>query len=105
MASTTIIAEERVIAPHEGAHLPGHFLSWGAIIAGAVCGAAISILLFAFGSAVGLTAVSPWPHTRLSPVVLAVIGAIWAAGGQGIGFGTAGYVARRGRNNWRSNAP
>jgi len=105
MVTTTILAEERVIAPHETAHLPGHFLSWGAIIAGAICGAAISILLFAFGSAVGLTAVSPWPHTGLSPVVLAVIGAIWVAVVQVIGFGIGGYVAGRVRNSWRSVAP
>ena len=105
MSSTTIIAEERVITPHESAHLPGHFLSWGAIIAGAVCGAAISLLLFAFGSAIGLTAVSPWPHMGLSPVVLAVIGALWVAIVQVVGFGTAGYVAGRVRNSWRSVTP
>jgi hypothetical protein len=104
MAATTIIAEERVIAPHEGAHLPGHFLSWGAIIAGAICGAAISLLLFAFGSAIGLTAISPWPHTGLSPIALAVIGAFWVAIVQVVGFGTAGYVAGRVRNSWRSIA-
>jgi len=105
MATTTIVAEERVITPHESAHLPGHFLSWGAIIAGAVCGAAISLLLFAFGSAIGLTAISPWPHTGLSPVVLAVIGALWMAIVQVVGFGTAGYVAGRVRNSWRSVPP
>jgi hypothetical protein len=105
MASTTIIAEERVITPHESAHLPGHFLSWGAIIAGAVCGAAISLLLFAFGSAIGLTAVSPWPHLGLSPVVLAVIAALWVAIVQVVGFGAAGYVAGRVRNSWRSVTP
>jgi hypothetical protein len=105
MASTTIIAEERVITPHESAHLPGHFLSWGAIIAGAVCGAAISLLLFAFGSAIGLTAVSPWPHMGLSPVVLAVIAALWVAVVQVVGFGAAGYVAGRVRNSWRSVTP
>jgi hypothetical protein len=105
MASTTIIAEERVITPHESAHLPGHFLSWGAIIAGAVCGAAISLVLFAFGSAIGLTAVSPWPHLGLSPVVLAVIAALWVAIVQVVGFGAAGYVAGRVRNSWRSVTP
>lgn len=105
MASTTIIAEERVITPHESAHLPGHFLSWGAIIAGAVCGAALSLLLFAFGSAIGLTAVSPWPHMGLSPVVLAVIAALWVAVVQVVGFGAAGYVAGRVRNSWRSVTP
>jgi hypothetical protein len=105
MTSTTIVAEERVTTPHESAHLPGHFLSWGAIIAGAVCGAAISLLLFAFGSAIGLTAVSPWPHMGLSPVVLAVIAGLWFAIVQVVGFGTAGYVAGRVRNSWRSVTP
>jgi len=105
MATTTVIADERVVAPHEGGHLPGHFLSWGAIIAGAICGAAISILLFAFGSAIGFTAVSPWPHSGLSPVALAIFGALWVALVQVIGFGIGGYVAGRVRNSWLSIAP
>ena len=48
-------------------HLPGHYLSWGAIIAGGLCAAAISFVLLTFGSAIGLSAVSPWPNTGLSP--------------------------------------
>ena len=39
-------------------HLPGHYLSWGAIIAGGLCAAAISFVLLTFGSAIGLSAVS-----------------------------------------------
>src|SRR5215813_5151502 len=107
MASTTIIAEEIVtegglhgsLAP---AHLPGHYLSWGAIIAGALCAAAISLVLFTFGSAVGLSAVSPWPHVGLSPTVALIIAALWAAVVQVVGFAAGGYVAGRVRNGWGS---
>src|SRR5215813_11129202 len=107
MASTTIIAEEIVtegglhgsLAP---AHLPGHYLSWGAIIAGALCAAAISLVLFTFGSAVGLSAVSPWPHVGLSPTVALIIAALWAAVVQVMGFAAGGYVAGRVRNGWGS---
>jgi len=107
MASTTIIAEEIVtegglhgsLAP---AHLPGHYLSWGAIIAGALCAAAISLVLFTFGSAVGLSAISPWPHVGLSPTVALIIAALWAAVVQVVGFAAGGYVAGRVRNGWGS---
>jgi len=107
MASTTIIAEEIVtegglhgsLAP---AHLPGHYLSWGAIIAGALCAAAISLVLFTFGSAVGLSAISPWPHVGLSPTVALIIAALWAAVVQVMGFAAGGYVAGRVRNGWGS---
>ncbi len=54
-------------------HLPGHYLSWGAIIAGALCAAAISLVLFTFGSAIGLSAVSPWPGVGLSLGVLVAL--------------------------------
>jgi len=102
MASTTVLTEEVVVAvPHEGvAHLPGHYLSWGAIIAGAICAAAISVVLFAFGSAIGLSAASPWPNSGLSPTVLTVIGALWMALVQVIAFASGGYVAGRVRNSW-----
>src|SRR5262245_31730028 len=110
MASTTIIAEEIVtegglhgsLAP---AHLPGHYLSWGAIIAGALCAAAISLVLFTFGSAVGLSAISPWPHVGLSATVALIIAALWAAVVQVVGFAAGGYVAGRVRNGWGSVVP
>jgi len=106
MATTTIITEEIVAAPHAGAaHLPGHYLSWGAIVAGAICAAAISVVLFAFGSAIGLSAISPWPHSGLPPIALAIIGALWMALVQVVAFASGGYVAGRVRNSWGSVVP
>src|SRR5258708_9995016 len=105
MAATTVIEERGAIAHETGAHLPGHYLSWGAVSAGAICAAAISLVLFAFGSAIGLSAISPWPHSGWSPTVLAVIGALWISLVQVAGFATGGYVAGRVRNSWSSVIP
>src|SRR5881392_91750 len=86
MATTTIVGEQSLHGPSVQPHLPGHYLSWGAIIAGALCAAAISLVLFAFGSAIGLSAVSPWPHVGLSPTVALIIVALWTAIVQVVGF-------------------
>lgn len=105
MTTTTIVTEDGRHGGPAPAHLPGHYLSWGAIVAGALCAAAISLLLFAFGSAIGLSAVSPWPGSGLSPTVVLIVAAIWAALVQVTAFAAGGYVAGRVRNSWGSVAP
>jgi hypothetical protein len=103
--ATTIVTEAGLHGATAQPHLPGHYLSWGAIIAGALCAAAISLVLFTFGSAIGLSAVSPWPGVGLSSTVALIIAAIWAALVQVIGFASGGYVAGRVRNSWGSVVP
>jgi hypothetical protein len=105
MATTTIVTEEGLHGSAAQPHLPGHYLSWGAVIAGALCAAAISLVLFAFGSAIGLSAISPWPHVGLSPTVALIVAALWAAIVQVVGFAAGGYVAGRVRNSWGSVVP
>jgi hypothetical protein len=102
MATTTIVTEEGLHGSPVQPHLPGHYLSWGAIIAGALCAAAISLVLFAFGSAIGLSAISPWPHVGLSPTVALIIVALWTAIVQVVAFAIGGYVTGRVRNSWGS---
>jgi hypothetical protein len=102
MATTTIVTEDGLHGSLAQPHLPGHYLSWGAIVAGAFCAAAISLVLLTFGSAIGLSAVSPWPNTGLSPTVALVIAALWMALVQVVGFASGGYVAGRVRNSWGS---
>jgi hypothetical protein len=41
-------------------------VSWGAIAAGAVGAAALTLLLVAFGAGLGLSAVSPWSDSGVS---------------------------------------
>ena len=106
MATPTIVTEQGLPASYEApSHLRGHYLSWGAIVAGAICAAAISLVLFAFGSAIGLSAISPWPHSGLPSIVLVIIGALWVALVQIVGFASGGYVAGRVRNSWSSVEP
>jgi hypothetical protein len=48
---------------------------WGAILAGAVCSCAVTLVLIAFGSGAGLSLVSPWSNQGISAFV-----AVWSAG-------------------------
>jgi hypothetical protein len=100
MDTTTTVREGDLHALPGQPHLPGHYLSWGAIVAGALCAAAISFVLITFGSAIGLSAVSPWPHVGLSPTIALLIAALWTAVVQVLAFAAGGYVAGRVRNSW-----
>ena len=41
-------------------------VSWGAIAAGAVGAAALTLILIAFGAGLGLSAISPWSDSGVS---------------------------------------
>jgi hypothetical protein len=76
------------------------FVEWGAVVAGAVLAAAISFVLLTFGTAIGLSATSPWPNSGASAKVIASL-AIFFAMVQQIGaFMAGGYVAGRMRSRW-----
>ena len=77
------------------------FVEWGAVFAGAVLAAAISFVLLTFGTAIGLSATSPWPNSGLSARVIASLAVFWVLVQQ-IGAAMAGgYVAGRMRARWR----
>jgi hypothetical protein len=76
------------------------YVEWGAVFAGAVLAAALSFVLLTFGSAIGLSATSPWPGSGLSAKVIASIAVFWVMAQQ-IGSVMAGaYVAGRMRSRW-----
>jgi hypothetical protein len=98
MATTTIVA-----APGADiAFRPPRFkyLEWGPVIAGAIGAAAISLVLFTFGSAIGLSVVSPWPNHGMSTTAFMVIAALFAAIVQVGSFAAGGYLAGRMRSPW-----
>ena len=71
------------------------FVEWGAVFAGAVLAAALSFVLLSFGTAIGLSATSPWPNSGLSAKVIASLAVFWTMAQQ-IGSVMAGaYVAGR----------
>jgi hypothetical protein len=77
------------------------FVEWGAVAAGAILAAALSFVFLGFGTAIGLSAVSPWPNTGLSAKVVASLAVFWVLAQQIGAFLAGGYVAGRMRSRWR----
>jgi hypothetical protein len=75
-------------------------VSWPAIVAGGVVAAAVSLILFALGSGLGLASLSAWPGHGASARSVAVYSAVWLIVTQWIAAGTGGYIAVRLRTKW-----
>jgi hypothetical protein len=88
--------------PTSASPAPGtSFVEWGAVFAGAVLAAAILFVLLTFGTAIGLSATSPWPNSGLSAKVVASLAILWALMQQIGAFMAGGYVAGRMRSRWK----
>lgn len=79
---------------------PRSAVSWGAIVAGAVAAAAISLVLALLGSGLGLAVLSPWQGAGASATTFAVSAMIWFVIVQWVASGVGGYVAGRLRTSW-----
>lgn len=71
------------------------YLEWGAIFGGAVLAVAISTIMTAFGSAIGLTLVSPEPGRSTSLTVIAIVAGLWALWVAVSASAAGGYLAGR----------
>lgn len=75
-------------------------LSWPSIFAGGMTEAAVSVILLLFGSGLGLSSISPWPHQGLSAVNFSVLAALWLIIVQWVAAMFGGYLAGRLRTRW-----
>ena len=75
-------------------------VSWGAVIAGAVIAAALTITLVTGGAGLGFLAVSPWQNQGASGTSIAISTILWLFVTQIIVYGIAGYVTGRLRTKW-----
>jgi hypothetical protein len=71
------------------------YLSWSAIIAGALVAASVSFVLISFGAALGLSVASPSATWRDTSTALAVIGGLWLLLTALASFGLGGYLSGR----------
>ena len=99
MATATTAAVPAAI-PVETA--PLRYLDWGPVILGALGAAAMSIVLLAFGSALGLSVVSPYPYAGISAKGAAILTAVYLALVMVASFAAGGYIAGRMRTPWRT---
>jgi hypothetical protein len=81
-------------------HAKISFIEWGPVLAGAFLAAALSFVLLTFGTAIGLSATSPWPGSGVSAKVLASLAVFWVMAQQIGAFMVGGYVAGRMRSRW-----
>ena len=75
-------------------------VSWGAVIAGAVGAAALSLVLFVLGTGLGLAVVSPWESEGISGTTAGVSTIVWVTVVQLLASVLGGYLAGRLRTRW-----
>jgi hypothetical protein len=75
-------------------------VSWGAIIAGTVASAALTLLLVAFGIGVGFTVISPWSDAGVSSTTFTIAAALYWIVIAMLSSTIGGYLAGRLRAKW-----
>lgn len=75
-------------------------VSWGAIVAGGVATAALSLILLMLGTGLGLSSVSPWAHNGVSAATFGVSTILWVTLPQLVACAMGGYLAGRLRTKW-----
>jgi hypothetical protein len=90
-----------VVAPTTGStasSLAG--VSWPAIVAGAVVACALTLVLLAFGTGLGLTVVSPWTGSGVSATTFKIGTGLYLIVIAMIASSIGGYLAGRLRSGW-----
>src|ERR1019366_1178348 len=75
-------------------------VSWAAVIAGAFVAAALSLILLALGTGLGLSSVSPWSNVGASASTINKAAIVWLIIIQIIASAMGGYLAGRLRTKW-----
>ncbi|MES2500661.1 MAG: hypothetical protein V4570_09000 [Pseudomonadota bacterium] len=85
-----------------GNHANHSAVSWGAVLAGTVAAAALSLALIILGIGFGMSSISVWSGQGISAGTLGLTTIIWLAFTQIIAYGMGGYLAGRLRTKWVS---
>src|ERR1700675_4143682 len=94
--ATSLQLERRV----QESETPRSAVSWGAILGGAVAAAALSLILLALGSGLGLSSISPWAYEGASATTLGISTIVWLLVMAALASGLGGYLAGRLRVKW-----
>jgi hypothetical protein len=77
-----------------------HFVHWTPVIAGALVASALSLVLIAFGTSLGLSVASTAPTWRDTSPTLTVVSGLYLLLTAIVSFGFGGYIAGRLRSSW-----
>lgn len=79
-------------------HVSG--VSWGAIFAGAVGAASLSLVLLLLGTGLGFSSISPWSDRGAGAAAMGIASILWLSFTQVAASGMGGYLAGRLRTKW-----
>jgi hypothetical protein len=82
---------------------PARYVEWTPVIAGAIAAAALSFVLFTFGSSLGIALASSSPSWRDASVTLAVLSGLYVILATVASFGFGGYIAGQLRSPWAAS--
>ncbi len=100
-----VTGPDGVVVAVEQPTTPKSHMDWGAVIAGGVMAAAISFVLMAFGSALGLSFVSPQENAEPPGTGIVIMIALWTVIVTVASFSIGGYVAGRMRRRAFDSTP
>jgi len=89
-----------VVAPGDSSDSSLAGVSWPAIVAGAIVACAITLLLLAFGTGLGLSMVSPWSGSGVSATTFKITTGHYLIVIAMIASSIGGYLAGRLRSGW-----
>lgn len=75
-------------------------VSWAAVAGGAFVAAALLLSLSALGAGMGLSSLSPWSNSGVSPSAVGMGALLWLAVIEIVACGIGGYIAGRLRTKW-----
>ena len=75
-------------------------VSWGAILGGAFAAAALSLILLALGSGLGLSSISLWSYADGAAVPLGPLAIVWLFAMSAVASAVGGYLTGRLRAKW-----
>lgn len=96
VAENTVHVAETTV--HNEANSSG--VSWAAVIGGGFVTAALSLILLALGTGLGLSSVSPWSNVGVSASTIGTAAILWIIFMQIVSSSMGGYLAGRLRTKW-----
>jgi hypothetical protein len=100
IAGTAVVYVEDRMADRPRLEALTSGVAWPAIIGGAFAAVALSLILLALGSGLGLASVSPWSNAGVSATTFTVMTAVWLIVVQWLASGLGGYLTGRLRTKW-----
>ena len=89
-----------ISSPVEERREESPLVPWGAIVAGAIAAAALTLVLLAFGAGMGFSAVSPWSNSGVSASTFQIGTGIYLIVVAMLASTVGGFIAGRLRTKW-----